>query len=125
MKIPRPVNDQLIVELLKPANETAGGIQLPDSSIAEGDVRRGKVIAAGPGRISEYTPLPDQDLKSPNYGPVQLMPMNAKRGDIVILGTRGEADKRNRDPVGGKRFKADDGRELWLVQDQFVLAIEE
>jgi co-chaperonin GroES (HSP10) len=119
VKIPRPVNDQLIVEILKPPTETPGGIQLPDTAVAEGEVCRARVLAAGPGRVCEYEPI-DQGT-----GGVYLMPMNAKTGDVVILGVKINKRENTREIAGAKSFKDDDGRKLAMVQDQFVLAIED
>ena len=45
----RPLGDRIIVRRFNPEEKTAGGIVLPDS--AKGKPQKGKVIAAGPGKL--------------------------------------------------------------------------
>lgn len=47
----RPLDDRVVVEPLEAEEKTSGGILLPDS--AKEKPQRGKVIAAGPGRLRE------------------------------------------------------------------------
>ena len=50
MKI-NPLDDRVVVEPVQAEEVTAGGIVLPDS--AKEKPQRGKVVAAGPGRLLE------------------------------------------------------------------------
>lgn len=49
-----PIDDRVVLRIVKPPNKSKGGIVLPDSA-AEGEARkaglRGTVVAAGPGRL--------------------------------------------------------------------------
>ena len=47
----RPLDDRVVVEALEAEEQTAGGILLPDT--AKQKPQRGKVIAAGPGKMRE------------------------------------------------------------------------
>lgn len=45
----RPLDDRVVIEPLEAEEKTAGGIVLPDT--AKEKPQRGKVLAAGPGRL--------------------------------------------------------------------------
>jgi chaperonin GroES len=47
----RPLDDRVVVEALDAEEKTAGGILLPDT--AKQKPQRGRVVAAGPGKLSE------------------------------------------------------------------------
>ena len=47
----RPLDDRVVVEPLAAEETTAGGIVLPDS--AQEKPQRGKIVAVGPGKISD------------------------------------------------------------------------
>jgi chaperonin GroES len=47
----RPLDDRIVVEPLEAEEKTAGGIVLPDA--AKQKPQRGKVLAAGPGKLLE------------------------------------------------------------------------
>ena len=47
----RPLDDRVVVEPLEAEEKTAGGILLPDT--AKQKPQQGKVIAVGPGKLSE------------------------------------------------------------------------
>ena len=47
----RPLDDRVVVESLEAEEKTAGGIILPDT--AKQKPQRGKVIAAGPGKLDD------------------------------------------------------------------------
>ena len=63
-----PQGDRVLVQKVKPAEKTVGGIVLPDS--AQSKINRAKVIAAGPGRRT-------MDGK--------LVPLSIQVGDTVLL----------------------------------------
>ena len=50
MKI-KPLSDRVVIEPLEAEDKTSGGIYLPDT--AKEKPQMGKVIAAGPGKISD------------------------------------------------------------------------
>ena len=47
----RPLDDRVVVEVLEAEEKTSGGILLPDT--AKQKPQRGKVVAAGPGKLRE------------------------------------------------------------------------
>jgi chaperonin GroES len=47
----RPLDDRVVVEGLEAEEKTSGGILLPDA--ARQKPQRGKVVAAGPGKLSD------------------------------------------------------------------------
>lgn len=67
MKI-RPMNDRILVVRVEEEKKTAGGIIIPDT--AKEKPQEGKVVAAGPGKLSE-------DGKR--------IPMELKTGDRVLF----------------------------------------
>jgi chaperonin GroES len=71
----RPLDDRVVVEPADAEEVTSGGIVLPDS--AQEKPQRGKVIAAGPGKL----------LDSGNRGELSVAV-----GDTVIFGKYGGSD---------------------------------
>jgi chaperonin GroES len=67
MKI-RPLQDRIIVKRVEEEEKTKGGIIIPDT--AKEKPQEGKVIAVGPGKVTE-------DGK--------LQPMSVKKGDRVLF----------------------------------------
>ena len=65
----RPLDDRVVIEVLKAEEKTAGGIVLPDT--AQEKPQRGKVVAVGPGKLLESG--------------TRVKPSVAK-GDIVLFG---------------------------------------
>ena len=47
----KPLDDRIVVEPLEAEEKTAGGILLPDT--AKQKPQRGKIVATGPGKLSE------------------------------------------------------------------------
>jgi len=47
----RPLDDRVVVKTLESEEKTAGGIVLPDN--AKEKPQRGRVVAAGPGKLSD------------------------------------------------------------------------
>jgi|SRR6516225_3825394 chaperonin GroES len=80
----RPLDDRVVVEALEAEEQTTGGILLPDT--AKQKPQRGKVIAAGPGKLR------DDGKRSPVAVTV---------GDEVLFGRYAGNDVE----VGGKEFK--------------------
>jgi chaperonin GroES len=80
----RPLDDRIVVEPQEAEEKTAGGILLPDT--AKQKPQQGKVVAAGPGKLSENG---------------QRLAMAVKVGDTVLYGKYSGSDVE----VGGKEIK--------------------
>ncbi len=90
----QPLGDRLVVEPIEREEVTKGGIVLPDT--AKEKPQEGKVIAVGPGRLSD-------DGK-------QRIPMEVKVGDVVVY-----------TKYGGTEIKVDD-EELIILRESDILA---
>ena len=80
----RPLDDRIVVEPQEAESKTAGGILLPDT--AKEKPQQGKVVAAGPGKLSETG---------------QRLAMSVKVGDTVLYGKYSGNDVE----VAGKEIK--------------------
>ncbi len=89
----QPLADRLVVKPIEREEKTKSGIVLPDT--VKERPQEGKVIAVGPGRLSE-------DGK--------LIPMDVKVGDVVIYAK-----------YGGTEIKIDD-EELIILRESDILA---
>ena len=89
----QPLADRLVVKPIEREEVTKGGIVLPDS--VKEKPQEGKVIAVGPGRLSE-------DGKR--------IAMEVKVGDIVIYAK-----------YGGVEYKIDD-KEVIILRESDILA---
>jgi len=89
----RPLDDRVVVRPLEAEEVTAGGIYLPDA--AKEKPQRGKVVAAGPGKL----------LDSGNRGNLSV-----KVGDEVIFGK-----------YGGSEVEVD-GEDLKILRENDILA---
>jgi len=95
MKI-RPMNDRVLVIRQEEEQKTAGGIIIPDT--AKEKPQKGKIIAAGPGRMAD-------DGKR--------IPMEVKEGDRVLFSK-----------YAGSEIKID-GVEHIVMKEDDILAIVE
>lgn len=95
MKI-RPLADKVLVQRLEAENKTAGGIVLPDT--AKEKPRKGKVVAAGEGKV-----LDDGTLKK----------VQVKKGDMVLFTS-----------YAGTEIKVD-GKEYLIMDESDILAVIE
>ena len=89
-----PLADRLVVKPIEKEEVTKGGIFLPDT--AKEKPQEGKVLAVGPGRLSED-------------GKVRI-PMDVKVGDTVVYAK-----------YGGTEIKIDD-EELLILSESNILA---
>jgi len=89
----QPLADRLVVKPIEKEGVTKGGIVLPDT--AKEKPQEGKVVAVGPGRLSEEG---------------TRIKMDVKVGDIVIYAK-----------YGGTEIKIDD-EELIILRESDVLA---
>jgi len=73
----KPLGDRVLVQRLESSEEekTSGGIYIPDT--AKEKPQRGKVIAVGPGRLTEEG---------------KRLPMDVKAGDEVLFGKYSGSD---------------------------------
>jgi chaperonin GroES len=72
----KPLGDRVLVQRFEEEEQkTAGGIYIPDT--AKEKPQRGKVVAIGPGRMTEEG---------------KLLPMNVKVGDEVLFGKYSGSD---------------------------------
>jgi chaperonin GroES len=89
----RPLDDRVVVEPLEAEQKTAGGILLPDT--AKEKPQRGKIVAAGPGKIRESG---------------DRTPLAVKVGDEVLYGKYSGSDVEV------------DGKELKIMRESDILA---
>ena len=95
MKI-RPLGDRIVVQRQNQDEKTAGGLYLPDA--AKKKPQRGRVLAAGPGKL----------LKDGTRRPLQV-----KEGDTVYFTT-----------WAGDEFKAHrTGDNILVMREEDVLAV--
>jgi chaperonin GroES len=91
----KPLGDRLVVEPQEQEEMTASGIILPET--AKERPQKGKVIAAGPGRMGEEGK--------------ERIPMDVKEGDLVLYAK-----------YAGTEVKIDDKKYL-ILKESDVLAI--
>ena len=89
----QPLADRLVVKPIAREEVTKGGIVLPDT--AKEKPQEGKVLAVGPGRLSEEG---------------KRVPMGVKVGDVVIYAK-----------YGGTEIKIED-EELIILRESDILA---
>jgi chaperonin GroES len=92
----RPLGDRVVIQPTPREEMTKSGIVLPDT--AKEKPQEGKIIAAGPGRLT------DEGKREP---------MDVKEGDIVLYAK-----------YAGTEFKIE-GEELLIVSQKDILAIVE
>jgi len=90
----RPLGDRVVIQPTPREEMTKSGIVLPDT--AKEKPQEGKIIAAGPGRLT------DEGKREP---------MDVKEGDVVLYAK-----------YAGTEFKVD-GEELLIVSQKDILAI--
>ena len=92
----KPLNDRVVVTPIDAETKTKGGLILPDA--AREKPNKGKVLAAGPGRLGD-------DGKR--------LGVAVKAGDVVLYGK-----------YAGTEIKVD-GTELKILRAEDILGIEE
>lgn len=95
MKI-RPINDRVLVIREEEEQKSAGGIIIPDT--AKEKPQRGKVVAAGPGKVGE-------DGKR--------TPLEVKSGDRILFSK-----------YGGTEIKIDGVEHLFMKEDDILSILE-
>ncbi len=91
----KPLSDRIIVQRSEAQDKTAGGVYLPDA--AKNKPQRGKVLAAGPGKI----------LKDGSRRGLQV-----KEGDTVLFTT-----------WAGDEFKDRSHNNILVMREEDVLAV--
>lgn len=95
MKSILPANDRILVKPIDEGEQTYGSIVIPDMGKEKPEL--GKVLATGPGRLSEYG---------------KMIPIRScKVGDIVLL-----------PKIGTLRIDFE-GEEYYIAQDREVLGV--
>ena len=92
----KPLNDRVLVKRLESEEKTKGGIIIPDT--AKEKPIKGKVVAAGPGKLDESG---------------KLVKMSVKPGDVVLF-----------TKYGGTEINID-GVEHLVMREDDILAIVE
>ncbi len=64
----RPLGDKIVIKVIEDAEQTSGGIFIPDS--AKEKSQKGKVIAVGEGKLNEKS---------------EREPMDVKVGEVVLF----------------------------------------
>ncbi len=93
MKV-KPLNDRVLVKRIEEVQVTKGGILIPDT--AKEKPIEGKVIAVGPGKMSDAG---------------NRMPLQLKEGDRVLFGK-----------YAGTEIKMD-GEEHLMMREEDILAV--
>ncbi len=96
MKI-KPLADRVVVQRIEEEEEKKGGIIIPET--AKERPQKGKVIAVGPGRLSDKG---------------ERMPMEVKEGDIVLFSK-----------YAGTEVKVGDEEYLVMREDEILAILEE
>jgi chaperonin GroES len=96
MKV-RPLNDRVLVLRIEKEEESAGGIIIPDT--AKEKPQEGKVVAVGPGKLSEKG---------------QRIPLDVKENDRVLFGR-----------YAGNDIKIDGVEHLILREDDILGVMEQ
>lgn len=92
----RPMHDRILVKRDEPQKETAGGIQIPQSS--QERMMQGTVVAVGKGRVDERG--------------VTVLP-SLRVGDRIVVGK-----------YGGTEITID-GKQLWIMREDEILMVIE
>jgi chaperonin GroES len=95
MKI-RPLNDRVLVIREKEEQKSAGGIIIPDT--AKEKPQRGKVVAAGPGKMGEDG---------------NRIPLEVKKGDRVLFGK-----------YAGTEIKLDGVEHVFMKEDDILSIVD-
>ncbi len=82
----KPLADRVLVESLEAAEKTAGGLYIPDN--AKEKPQKGKIIAAGPGKVADSGNLVKLEVKVGDtvlYGKYSGTEVNVEGKDYLIM----------------------------------------
>ena len=80
----RPLGDKIVIKVIEDAEQTSGGIFIPDS--AKEKSQKGKVIAVGEGKLNDKS---------------EREPMDVKVGEVVLFAKYAGTDVK----IGDETFK--------------------
>jgi len=116
MKIPKPLDDRVIIEPTQAPDVTEGGIHIPE--MAKQKVLKGIVVAVGPGRMMDLSEFPNRgphvaldDVWTRKNWP--RYPMALQEGDVVHYA-----------PYAGHEIEIEKGKKLLVCKEEEVLAVE-
>jgi chaperonin GroES len=89
-----PLHDRVVVQALQEAEQTRSGLYIPDT--AKEKPQQGKVVAVGPGKLSEQG---------------ERLPPDVKAGDTVLYGK-----------YSGTEVRVDD-EEYLILRESDILAV--
>ncbi len=93
----QPLNDHIFLEPVEEVKTTKSGIVLPDSAEKEKPIK-GKVVAAGPGKLDENG---------------KRVPMSVKVGDLVLFKKYGPDELE----VDGKKYLVGEEADILAIID--------
>ena len=82
----RPLHDRVVVQALEEAEQTKGGLYIPDT--AKEKPQQGKIIAVGPGKLSDQGERLEPDVKTGDtvlYGKYSGTEVTVDGEDYLIL----------------------------------------
>jgi chaperonin GroES len=82
----RPLADRVVVQALEEAEQTRGGLYIPDT--AKEKPQQGRVIAVGPGKLSDQGERLNPDVKSGDtvlYGKYSGTEVTVEGEEFLIL----------------------------------------
>ena len=88
-----PLDDRIVVQPMEAEEKTSGGIVIPDT--AKEKPQKGKVIAAGEGRVTAAG---------------KRIPVSVKKGDVILYAK-----------YGGTEIKVE-GKDLLILRESDILA---
>lgn len=91
----QPLNDRLFLEPVEEVKTSKLGILLPETAEKEKPVR-GKIVAAGPGKLNEKG---------------ERVPMSVKVGDMVLFKKYGLDELE----VDGKKYLVGEEADIWAI----------
>jgi len=94
----KPLSNHLFIEALEEEKKTASGIVIPDTAEKEKPVK-GKVLAVGPGKLSEKG---------------ELRPMSVKVGETVLFKKYGPDEVE----LDGKKYLVADEDDILAILEQ-------
>ena len=92
----RPLHDRVLIERVEEEEKTKTGIIIPDA--AREKQQKGKIIAAGKGRVNEKG---------------EVLKLDVKEGDVVLF-----------EKYGGEEIKMD-GKEYVILKEESIIGVME
>lgn len=92
----RPLHDRVLIERVEEEEKTKTGIIIPDA--AREKQQKGKIVAAGKGRINEKG---------------EVLKLDVKEGDVVLF-----------EKYGGEDIKMD-GKEYVILKEESIIGVVE